>query len=280
MSELKPFGRSGLFVSPMGLGTSHLASLSNPHSPADMACLLDQAYEQGLRFFDTADVYGQGDAERLLSRVACKDDVVVCTKAGLGVGRTQPIVRLVKPMLRPLLSGSRGARRKVSEVRKSREVHDLDTTALERRFLASLKRLKRDHVDIFMLHSPPVAALADGRLYDFLDSLRIRGLARVTGVSVQSIEDALPVIQSNRVAALQIPVSSQSLAAAQPVLRAVSQTGAGVIAREVLLGAPDPSAALATVLSNPLISVSLVGTTSAEHLAENAAIMKKFQNVS
>ncbi len=273
MTALHPFGTTGLHVSPLGLGTSHIASLSNPHSTAEMNRLLDQAYDQGIRFFDTADVYGQGDAERRLSRLASKEGTLICTKAGLGVGKSQTLIRLAKPLLRPLLARSSGLKKSSSQARASSERHVLDTGALYRKFLGSLKRLKRDQVDTFLLHSPPLAALADGQLYDFLDMIRDKGLAQVTGVSVQKLEDAETVRATGRVQALQVPLPPDACAAAQPMLRAAADAGIGIIAREVLSGTPDPQRALSTILSNPLVPVSLVGTTSPTHLAANAALM-------
>ncbi len=280
MTVLRPFGHTGLTVSPLGLGTSHIASLSNPHGPATMARLLDQAYDLGLRFFDTADVYGQGDSEALLSRLARKDGVVICTKAGLGTGKATPFVRLAKPMLRPLLARSGGLKSSAAQARQSSERHDLNPATLARRLEGSLRRLKRDCVDIFLLHSPPLASLSDGVLYDVLDSIRARGLARVTGVSVQTLEDAVQVMASGRVDALQVPLSPTRLRDAQPVLAEARQAGIGVIAREVLTGATDPTAALATMLSEPLLPVSLVGTTSTTHLAANAALMEQTNHAS
>ena len=64
--------------------------------------------------------------------------------------------------------------------------------------------------------------------------LRDSGLARAIGVSVQTLADALPVIETGLIDAVQVPISLQSLEAAQPMLRAAQQAGIGVIAREVL----------------------------------------------
>ena len=275
MTFLTPFGAHGLDVSPLGLGTSHTASLSTPHGLSSMGLFVEQAYEQGIRFFDTADIYGQGDAERLLARVANKEGSVICTKAGLGIGRAQPLVRLVKPVLRPLLARYGALRHKSSTVRQSSERHVLDPEMLQRRLLGSLKRLKRDQVDVFLLHSPPLEMLADGQLYDFLDQVRDRGIACMTGISVQTLEDAWPIAKAGRVSALQVPINAQTLAQAQPMLRLAAQSGIGVIAREVLSGAKDQGAALTALLADPLVPVSLVGTTSHSHLAANVSLMKK-----
>ena len=69
--ELRSFGR-GVQVSVLGVGCSRVGSISNPVSMREVRATLEAAIDAGVNLFDTADVYGQGDSERLL--VACARD--------------------------------------------------------------------------------------------------------------------------------------------------------------------------------------------------------------
>lgn len=277
MSETLPMaglGETGLQVSSIGLGCSKIASLSTRATPAQIDKLLNLAWDGGVRIFDTADIYGQGDSERKLAAIAARQGAVICTKAGLALNASQTAVRLIKPVMRPLLARLRGARKLAAHARAASEIHDLDRQRLTSRLEQSLRRLRRDQLDVFLLHSPPVDALRDGALFDLLDQFRARGLARAVGVSCQTLEDALWVAQQNRVQVMQIPLQATGLAAATPVLEQARNAGIGLIAREVMATGIPPADALPPLLRDPRIAVTLTGTTNASHLLSNLNIAR------
>ena len=121
--EQRALGRSGLVVSRLALGTM---TWGRDTDEDEAAMQLTAFVDAGGTLVDSADVYCDGESERLLGRllvdVVPRSDVLVATKA---VGRTAP-----GPMGR---GASRG--------------HLL--TALD----ASLERLGTDHVDLWQLHS-------------------------------------------------------------------------------------------------------------------------------
>lgn len=269
-------GAAGPDVPVLGLGCSHIASLSTRASGAEIARLLDQAHEGGVRLFDTADIYGQGDSERRLSRMAAREGVAICTKAGLALSASQSLIRLAKPVLRPMLQRLKGARARAADMRQKAEVPDLDPARLTARLEGSLRRLGRDHVEVFLLHSPPHEALEDGQLYDLLETFRDRGLAAATGVSCRTLEDGAKVIAKARAQVVQLPLDAECLDAASPVLAAAQAAGIGVIAREVLrprarLGLEG---ALTPLIHDTRIGVVLTGTTTPAHLADNLRIAR------
>lgn len=77
----------GLAVSAMGLGCMGLSEFYGPSTEAQAREVMDAALASGVRFFDTADVYGNGHNERLLG--AClrdhpqRGELVVATKGGI-----------------------------------------------------------------------------------------------------------------------------------------------------------------------------------------------------
>src|SRR5207244_190777 len=69
----------------------------------------------------------------------------------------------------------------------------------------SLKRLGTDHVDLFQLHSPPVAILReDPGIVDCLHRFKRAGLTRWVGISARSPDEGLGIISEFEIDALQV----------------------------------------------------------------------------
>lgn len=112
--ELRGLGNSGLFVSRLGLGTMSWGRDTDIHEARDQ---FNVYYEAGGRFIDTADIYSDGGAEEIIGEfLRDRPDMVVSTKAG----------------------SVRSARRRNAS--RGHLISALD---------ASLKRLRRSHVDIW-----------------------------------------------------------------------------------------------------------------------------------
>src|SRR3954449_1781919 len=83
--QQRPLGRSGLAVSRLALGTMTWGRGTDPH---DAAAQLKFYLEAGGTLIDTADVYGDGDAEAvigsLIDHLVPREEVLIATKAGLG----------------------------------------------------------------------------------------------------------------------------------------------------------------------------------------------------
>ena len=83
MSQHRLLGRSGLKVSPLALGTMMFGG------PADEAVsrrIIDSAFEHGINFIDTADVYTGGRSEEIVGRAIAsqRDHWVLASKVGMG----------------------------------------------------------------------------------------------------------------------------------------------------------------------------------------------------
>jgi aryl-alcohol dehydrogenase-like predicted oxidoreductase len=149
--QQRPLGRAGLLVSRLALGTM---TWGRDTAPDDAAAQLKTFVDAGGTLLDTADVYGDGDAESvlgsLLASVVSRDDVLIATKAGL----------------RP----SRERRRDAS---RGHLLHSLDT---------SLERLGVDHVDLWQVHGYDPDTPVEETL-SALDFAVSSGRARYVGVS-------------------------------------------------------------------------------------------------
>ncbi|KAB0669087.1 aldo/keto reductase [Oryzomonas sagensis] len=91
--QKRRLGNSGLEVSALGLGCM---SMSFGYGPAgdkqDMIALIRSAVEQGVTFFDTAEIYGPFTNEELVGEALapCRDQVVIATKFGFDCGSGKP----------------------------------------------------------------------------------------------------------------------------------------------------------------------------------------------
>jgi aryl-alcohol dehydrogenase-like predicted oxidoreductase len=117
----RPLGASGLRTSIVGLGCNNFGRRADLTTTR---AVVDAALEEGVTFFDTADIYGRGQSEEYLGEVLSgrRDKVVLATKFGMDMGDGR---------------GPRGSREYV--------LHCID---------ASLTRLRTDAIDYYWYHQP------------------------------------------------------------------------------------------------------------------------------
>src|SRR3712207_3110262 len=84
--EYRDLGRRGLKVSEIGFGAWAIGGDAwGPVEDADSLAAIERALELGINFIDTADVYGDGRSESLVSKAISgrRDEVILSTKGGL-----------------------------------------------------------------------------------------------------------------------------------------------------------------------------------------------------
>ncbi len=200
-------GRTNLSVSEIGFGCWAIGG--SGYGPTDDAAsldALDQAWERGVNFFDTADTYGHGYSEKLLGRFLKgkpREEIVVATKAGWDFYH--------------------GGSRKNFEA-------DYLRFACEQ----SLKRLQLETIDLYQLHNPHVELIKNKILLDPLEELRQEGKIRFIGVSIHTEADAFAAMADARVDALQLIVNLLDQKMIGRVLKEAQSKRIGVIAREPL----------------------------------------------
>jgi aryl-alcohol dehydrogenase-like predicted oxidoreductase len=157
-----PLGRTGLFVSELCLGTMTFGGSEGMWrsigalQQADAERLVGQAFDAGINFFDTADVYSAGQSEQITGQALRnlkipREDVVIATKVFGEMGKGP---------------NSRGATRH----------HILDGVK------ASLKRLQLEHIDLYQIHGFDPATPIEETVRA-LDQLVRDGDVRYVGVS-------------------------------------------------------------------------------------------------
>jgi aryl-alcohol dehydrogenase-like predicted oxidoreductase len=267
-------GPAGPVLPRLGLGCSRLGSMLGADA-AQAARLLHHALDRGVTLFDTADIYGQGDSERLIgAAIAGRDDVTVITKAGQCFSPMQRLVARVKAPLRPLIRALPRLRGSVAQHRAAPLPRDYSGAHLRRAVEGSLRRLRRERIELFLLHSPSLPQLlAAEEGVALLARLVEEGKLGGWGVSADDAAVAQAAMTLPGLAALQLPLAlAPALRTALPRAEAA---GTALIWREIFTGARDAAgrgAALAAALGQGS-GIALVGTTSMAHLDEALALL-------
>lgn len=199
--EQRILGRTGRSVSVVGLGTWQLGADWGEVREDDALAVLGAAYDSGVRFFDTADAYGDGRSERTIGTFLHShgiDDVVVATKAG----RRLP---------------------------QSAEIYTLDN--LRAWTDRSRENLGVDRLDLVQLHCPPTAVYSTDAVFDALDTVVEEGRVANYGVSVETRAEALTAIARPNVATVQLILNMLRLGPLAEVLPAARAANVGIIAR-------------------------------------------------
>jgi aryl-alcohol dehydrogenase-like predicted oxidoreductase len=172
--KYRDFGRTGWKVSEIGLGAWAIGASWGEVSDEDALAAINTSIDEGVNFIDTADVYGDGRSERLVSKVlkSRHEGVYVATKAG---------------------------RRLDPHVAQGFTRENL-TSFVER----SLRNLDVDAIDLLQLHCPPYEVYYMPEVFGILDDLVQAGKLRYYGVSVEKVEEAIKAIEYPNVQSIQI----------------------------------------------------------------------------
>jgi aryl-alcohol dehydrogenase-like predicted oxidoreductase len=157
----RPFGRTGVQVSPLCLGAMMFGAWGNPDHDESIR-IIHRALDAGINFIDTADVYSRGESEEMVGKALQRrrDDVVLATKVHGSMGDD------------PNQSGN--SRRWIV-----REVE------------ASLKRLQTDYIDLYQIHRPEEDTDIDetlGALTDLVQAGKVRYIGSSTFPASQIVE--------------------------------------------------------------------------------------------
>jgi aryl-alcohol dehydrogenase-like predicted oxidoreductase len=276
----RPLGRTGIRTSELGMGCSRLASLLAAGGMADAERALEAALDHGIRFFDTADSYGQGDSERVLGRVLKRADdrVIVATKAGYVLPAPRWALRFVKRPLRRLARWSPRIGRSLAAWRSHGFAQRFDIEHLSTALRGSLRRLSRDRVDLFLLHDPPAELARSDALWRWVEAEKRAGHLRSFGVSCPGGDADLAWLEHPEVEVVQIAWRRPLDAADDRFLAGARRSGVGLIAHGILgSGAHDDGAvhsALRAVLTHPAVSVALLGMSRPDHVRANVLMAR------
>jgi aryl-alcohol dehydrogenase-like predicted oxidoreductase len=233
----RQFGKTGWRVSEIGFGGARIGGLlAQDGGRATSLKTLEAACDAGINFFDTADMYSQGESEILVGKAFRnkRDKVFIATKGGYSLPRQKRLIQLVKPFAKPIVRAL-GLRRSAVPASLSGTVsQDFSPGYLRKAVEASLRRLQSDHIDLYQIHSPPEEELRGNRLRDalgLLARLKTEGKIREYGIALDSVDGAAHCLGMEGIASLQIPFGLMDMEALDGVFDKVSERQYGIIAR-------------------------------------------------
>ncbi len=200
--QKRTLGTSGLEVSAIGLGCMGMSqSYGQPMETPDAVRLIRAAFERGITFFDTAEVYGPFKNEEVVGEALqpIRDQVVIATKFGIDIAGT---------------AGHEGM--------DSRPRHIRDVVE------ASLKRLRTDHIDLLYQHRvDPVVPIEEvaGAVKDLISQGKVKHFG-LSEAGVRTIRRAHAV---QPVAALQSEYSLWWREPEEAILPVLEELGIGFV---------------------------------------------------
>ena len=195
--KYRELGKTGLTVSEIGMGGNRLGQDYAPDE--HWVRLVQQAADLGVTVFDTAEAYGWGRSEEML---------------GLGLGNRDDVLIATK-MCRAQETG-------VKEYSAARMAETAEH---------SLRRLRRDRIDIYQLHSPSRADLERFDWAEGMERLKRQGKIRLAGVAVNSAADGIWLIERGLVDVLQITYSIFVAEAEETLFDLAGERGVGLLVR-------------------------------------------------
>ena len=138
--------------------------------------IIKTAIEQGINFFDTADVYTNGESEKhtalFVKELKGKSDIYIATKCG----------RKLNP-----------------HTAEGYNKENITRFAEDR-----IKNMKVHSLDLLQLHCPPTEVYSNKSVFQVLEDLQSKRRIKFFGVSVEKVEEALTVLEYDNVASVQI----------------------------------------------------------------------------
>jgi len=254
--ELRPLGSTGMWVSPLGLGTVKLGRNQQVKYPStfklpddrQVLVLLDLAHELGINLIDTAPAYGSSQERlgRLLG--ARRKDWLIVSKVG-----------------------------EIFANGESRFDFSFDHTIAT--VEQSLRTLNTEYLDCVLIHSDgdDLRILQHEGALDALRELKARDLIRSHGMSSKTVEGGLRTVRE-----MDVVMATCNLEYNEelPVLEAAQAQGKGVLIKKGLMSGhvQDPDGvqrSFTHILSQPGVSSMIVGTINPDHLRDNVAALER-----
>ena len=173
--KYRKFGSLNWNVSEVGLGCWQIGADWGNVTEDSAQEILKSSYENGVNFFDTADVYGMGRSEKFVGEFlkSVSERIYVATKAG----------RQINPHV-------------------AKGYYDKDL--MESYVNQSLSNLNVETIDLLQMHCPPTEVYSSDNTFEMLDYLVSKGKIQNYGFSVQTVDEALECIKRPNTKSIQV----------------------------------------------------------------------------
>ena len=245
--ELRKIARADLSVTALGLGTAPLGGLYTDVEETAALAVIDEAIDQGIKYFDTAPLYGNGLAEHRL---------------GMGLGTAQAkLVTISTKVGRLLIKDGQG--------NLSQTTFDYTPQGMRQAMAESLDRLQLPRVNIAYIHDPddfPDQAINEA--YPELAKMREEGIVSAIGVGINQTELAVRFVKETDLNVVLIAgrytILDQS--AAKELLPLAQQKNVSIVVGGVFNSG---------ILANPVVGATYNYAAAPIELIERAVAMKE-----
>ncbi len=217
-------GDTGLRAPQVGFGCSAILGRSGR---SESLRALAAAWDEGIRFFDTARSYGYGESETLMGEFLAgrREQAVIATKFGILAARQSGWRRMASTVARRILLAAPSAhsmfqKRAASQFSPNRFTIPVLQLSIEQ----SLRKLRTDCVDILFLHGAPASVLEQDDLLEAMGKLVEAGKVKIAGLSAEPDVVELAIRRRTKpLRAMQFPCNMFDMSAVGFVQRSVGK---------------------------------------------------------
>ncbi|MGM0415241.1 MAG: aldo/keto reductase [Bacillota bacterium] len=199
--KYRMLGKTGFKVSEVSYGGWAIGGSWGQVNDEESKDALRTALENGINFFDTADVYGDGHSEKLIGEVKNETDldIYIATKAG----------RRLDP----------------------HEAAGYNRKNLRKFAKRSIENLGVDRLDLLQLHCPPDEVFNDEKVFKVLNEMVDDGMIANFGVSVEKVDQGLKALDYDNLATIQIIYNMFRHKPADQLFARAKKNNVGIICR-------------------------------------------------
>jgi len=215
-------GKSGIKVSEIGFGawTIALNWWGKEIDEDEAKRMLKKAYDVGINFFETGDMYGKGKSEKLIGEVFkdMRNEIVISTKYGYDFSNVEQIGHSELPQR-------------------------FDSEFTENALKNSLERLQTDYIDVYGLHNPKLVHIRDDSIFEILDKFidegKIKTYQTALGPAIGWTQEGLDAMNRPNVSAIQTVYNILEQTPGNELLEKAVKKDVGILVR-----VPDASGIL------------------------------------
>lgn len=200
--NFRTLGKTGWKISEIGLGTWQVGGgWGSPFDPKVAEELLHAAFDEGINFIDTADVYDGGLSEAAVGEAVRQrsEKIYVATKCGR---RIQPHID---------------------------ETYTIER--LRRHVEDSLRNTGLRRLDLIQLHCPPTSVYRRDEIFTLFEKMRSEGKIAAMGVSVEKVEEAKMALEYDIVSSVQVIFNMFRQKPAEELFKLAASKNVGLIVR-------------------------------------------------
>ncbi|MEE8057916.1 MAG: aldo/keto reductase [Pseudomonadales bacterium] len=256
--NLRPFGKTGINVSPIGLGTVKLGRDQGVKYPENFTIpddktasdLIALAHDLGINLIDTAPAYGNSEARLGTLLKGQRQDWVICSKVG-------------------------------EEYANGKSIFDFSAQHTRSSIERSLQRLNTDFIDIVLVHSDghDVHIINNEDVLAELEKCKQDGLIRAFGVSTKTVDGGL--LAAEKTDAVMVTYNLD-YSDEEAVIHYCEQNQKGLLIKKVFASghlcqeSEDPiQKSMDFIFSHAGVSSAIVGTINPNHLRSNVTAVNK-----